>query len=86
MLAVLGLQEVTMTERVVTHTRGAALLRAWLDGQGLSQADLARRCGVGEASVCRWLRGTRRPGLDLAIAVEQLTDGAVPAASWVASC
>jgi len=29
--------------------------------------------------------GTKRPSLDLAVRIERLTDGAVPATSWVPS-
>jgi transcriptional regulator with XRE-family HTH domain len=58
-------------------------LSRWLDAQGMSRYELAARLDIARPHVDRICRGVRRPSLELAIAIEKLTDGAVPAASWI---
>ncbi len=48
-----------------------------------SQSDIAMKFGISQAYLSQILSGKRRPSLDLAIRIERLTDGAVPATSWV---
>jgi DNA-binding XRE family transcriptional regulator len=50
---------------------------------GLSQRELARRLGVDPSIVSRLLNGQMRPGLELAVRIQRLTDGRVVASSWV---
>ena len=50
---------------------------------GLSQRELAKRLGVDPSIVSRLLNGQMRPGLELAVRIQRLTDGRVVASSWV---
>lgn len=61
---------------------GPALLSAYLKSKSLSRAEFAGLVGADRQRVWRWVRGDRGPGLDFALAIESVTDGAVPAASW----
>jgi transcriptional regulator with XRE-family HTH domain len=65
-----------------------------MHAQRMTRADLARalgcvlRAGPREgaadvARVARLLSGERGPALALALAIERLTEGAVPAGAWV---
>ena len=55
----------------MTHTAGEAL-RAWREGQGLSQVDLAGRLGISQSMVSYLERGTLLPVRTLAIALEDM--------------
>ena len=57
-------------------------LSRWLDSAGMSRDALSERLGVGRTYVDKMCRGERRPSLDLAVAIEKLTDGAVPVSVW----
>lgn len=58
-------------------------LAAWLDANpNLSRAELARQLGVVPPYVSLMAAGERRPGLDLAFLLEDISKGAVPARSW----
>ena len=46
------------------------------------QSKIAKALGVREATVSAWKAGGR-PRLHLALALERMTDGAVPVSSWV---
>ena len=50
---------------------------------GLSQRELAKRLGVDPSIVSRLMNGQMRPGLELAVRIQRLTDGRVVASSWV---
>ncbi|GLS87710.1 hypothetical protein GCM10010873_26840 [Cypionkella aquatica] len=43
----------------------------------------AKRIGVSKSYLSDLLNGNRQPGLDVAVRIERLTQGAVPATSWV---
>jgi hypothetical protein len=65
---------------------GAELLRAYLedDSQGKRGPTwLAPRLACSPDAIWHWISGRRSPELRLALALEQVTGGAVPAASWV---
>ena len=47
-----------------------------------TQSKIAKALGVREATVSAWKAGGR-PRLHLALALERMTDGAVPVSSWV---
>ena len=64
-------------------TVGAALLRAWLDDEDLSQAELARRAGVDPGLICRYLSGEMKPELKNALAIEEATGGVVAPKTWL---
>jgi DNA-binding XRE family transcriptional regulator len=55
----------------------------WLAEHGLNRDDVARRLGVNRRHVDHLAREDRRPSLELAIKIEQLTRGEIPAAYFV---
>lgn len=58
-------------------------LGRWVDERsGRTREQVAKALGIEKPSIDRLCRGGRRPSLDLAIKIERLTEGAVPAASW----
>ena len=58
-------------------------LGSWVDGSGLTRIEVARRLGITRQYLDRLTNGTRRPDLELAVRVEDLTDGQVPVRSWL---
>lgn len=40
-------------------------IKKLMEKQGITQRDLAKMIGVTEASVSRWMRGTRTPDIDI---------------------
>ncbi len=57
-------------------------LSKWIDRAGLTREEFAAQLGISRPHVDRLCRGVRRPGLDLAMKIEQLTKGVVSAAAW----
>lgn len=57
-------------------------LAAHLATAGITQAAFARRVGTAQSVISRLSRGTIKPGLQLAIRIEQETAGAVPVEAW----
>jgi transcriptional regulator with XRE-family HTH domain len=68
---------------------GRDLLLKFLEDRKLSQADFSRLSGITTGMVCHYLTDDaekrRRPGLEHAHAIERVTDGRVPAESWISS-
>lgn len=63
---------------------GPSLLREWLYERELTRVWLARRLRLSSgARVSQWCHGWRTPSLLLACAIQTLTDGDVPACSWI---
>jgi transcriptional regulator with XRE-family HTH domain len=60
-------------------------LRPYLDENGISPAEFARRIRVELASVHRYLNGERIPRLDILERIVHATDGAVQANDFFAS-
>lgn len=54
----------------------------YLSLRGISFSDMARRLGVEDSTVLRWCSQARLPGVRWANAIEEATDGEVPASSW----
>jgi len=50
---------------------------------GVQQAEMARRIGVSREMVRLLVDGRANPGLEVAIRIEQITLGKVPAAAWI---
>jgi plasmid maintenance system antidote protein VapI len=50
---------------------------------GGKQRDLAEAFGISQPHLSLLLAGKKRPSLELAVRIEQMTGGAVPATSWV---
>ena len=48
----------------------------------LSVELVAKRRGVAPSTVYRWMNGTAKISAEDALAIEQMTDGAVPVESW----
>lgn len=59
-------------------------LGKYLKEAGASQKAFAEMIGVDPSVVSRFVARTARPGLDLAVKIEDATGGAVTARSWVA--
>lgn len=55
----------------------------WIDAKGWTREKTAERLGIKLAMVNALCRGTRRPSLELAFEIQDLTDGAVSARSWL---
>lgn len=63
-------------------------LKAWrestkrADGKSLSQAEVAKLAGCTQAMWGCLESGEKQPGVNLALAVESLTEGAIPVEAW----
>jgi len=62
--------------------RGPELLRAWRSRKGVSQAWVGERLGRSQAFVSMLETGQCGVGLDVALDLEELSEGEVPASSW----
>ncbi|KPU83721.1 hypothetical protein JI58_07875 [Marinosulfonomonas sp. PRT-SC04] len=60
-----------------------AKLNKYLEAAKLGQAVFSESIGVTQATVSRLARGKMVPSLELALAIEVVTNGAVPVSSWV---
>lgn len=58
-------------------------LLTYLANTKTKQSVLAASVGVSRGYLSELVGGTKRPSLELAVAIERATDGAVPATSWV---
>lgn len=58
-------------------------LQSYLDQANLRQSEFAALVGASQATISKLARGAVQPGLDLAVAIERATAGAVLATSWV---
>lgn len=56
-------------------------IRDYMTQHGISQKALAERIGTSQAHVCRLASGAL-PSLQLAIRIEEVTEGHVPVGSW----
>lgn len=68
-----------------THRPGRDLLGAFIKERDLSLSGFAAQVETHSAHLGRLISGERSPGLELALAIEKVTGGAVPASSWVES-
>lgn len=64
---------------------GQRLLRSYLSNRGQTQSDLAEELGCSRPLVTQWLGGHQRPSARMATILEAVSDGAVPAVSWVSA-
>jgi DNA-binding XRE family transcriptional regulator len=60
-------------------------LSQWIDASEMTREEAAEKLGVNRTHLDMLCRGARKPGLALALAIENLTNGAIPPASWVGS-
>lgn len=64
-------------------TKGAKLLRQYLDAQGLSIPAFADRHDFCRIQIQRAIKGERKKiSVDFALAIQRATGGAVPMAAW----
>lgn len=61
---------------------GSELLKGWLEENEVSYAQFAKMADCCKATVGHLRNGHLRPGLDLAVRIERVTKGDVPATSW----
>ena len=61
-------------------TKGQTLLAAIMARENLTQSDVARRLDVKQATVCRWVAGTRTPERDAATRFQ--TEFDIPISAW----
>ena len=59
-------------------------LQTYLKAHGISQEAFARKVGVTQPSVHRWLTGSAQPSKRIMLVIERETSGAVPVLSWFA--
>jgi len=57
-------------------------MRMFLKAHGLTQREAAAKLDISRPHLAQIVSGAKRPGLDLALRIERLTDGAVPVSSW----
>lgn len=61
---------------------GRELYIKWLEDTGRKGVWVAQKVGTSEARASTWRSGQTRPSIEMAVALEQLSDGAVPASAW----
>ncbi|WP_437679960.1 helix-turn-helix transcriptional regulator [Sorangium sp. So ce131] len=64
--------------------RAPELLYEWRLRAGLTQADAGNRVDVAQSTWSDWEAGRKSPGVAQAVALERLTEGHVPVATWPA--
>lgn len=62
-------------------TAGRARLRAWIERSKVKDYEAAALLTVHPVMLSQWLSGTRTPGLDSAVKIEQITG--IPVGSWL---
>lgn len=60
-------------------------LTDWLEKTGTSRAEFARQCEYDPSNLTKLLRGAVKPSLKVAVKIEALTEGNVPASGWVSA-
>ena len=64
-------------------TKARAALVEWMRVTGMSQNEMSRRTGIAQTTIGRWCRGDHRPSIKAALAIQDLTYGAVRLTDWV---
>ena len=62
--------------------RGGGELKAWLNLHGETQRDFAKRVRVTPGMMSHLILGRSSPGGDLALRIEEATDGAIKSDRW----
>lgn len=60
------------------------MLREYIERRNVDRREFAATLGISRGFLSLLESGKRSPGLDLAVRIERMTAGAVPASSWVA--
>jgi len=63
--------------------RSETKLSKWIDSKKLSRDDVAATLGIGRTYLDKLCRAISRPSLELAVEIEKVTQGAVPASDWL---
>jgi hypothetical protein len=58
-------------------------LSRWIDSQTLTRDALATRLAIQRTYLDKLCRAESRPSLELAVEIEKMTRGAVPASDWL---
>ena len=58
-------------------------LKEHMKKRGLTQVEFARRLGISQPSLARYISGKQRPSLEVAAKIEMETSGCVKAVHWV---
>ena len=58
-------------------------LGVWVDEHGWTRQQLADELGITLSGAARLCSGERRPSLETAIQIEDLTEGAIPVRYWL---
>lgn len=65
-------------------SRGARSLRDWREAKKLTQRDLCKLLGdIDVARLSSFENGRQRPGLPMAVKIQEVTRGVVKAVSWM---
>jgi transcriptional regulator with XRE-family HTH domain len=64
--------------------KGSELLVKHLEDSKTSQTDFAQKAGLLASMISHYCNGSRRPGLDAALAIDKASGGKVPASTWSA--
>lgn len=67
----------------MTLTKGAQLFRDWMQREKLSQREVAQSLGWDSTYVSAIVNGRRRPQLNNAFKIQELTKSNVPVDSWI---
>lgn len=59
------------------------LLKEWIAKAEIANAEAARRVGYDRSNFHRILAGTAKPTMELAHAIDTMTQGEVPMSAWV---
>lgn len=68
---------------VKNRPKGETLLAAWMEAQGMSVNRFKKMLGCHERTVRLWRDGRILPSLPYAYFIDEMTQGAVPVASWL---
>ena len=58
-------------------------LQHYLDATGTRQSAMAALLGISRGYMSQMVSGLKLPSLDLAVRIERITNGAVPASAWI---
>lgn len=58
-------------------------LKKWMTKERVSQSELARRTGIDQSLLCKYLKQKRRPSADNIKAIRDVTGGAVDLDDWI---
>lgn len=67
----------------ISHNMTMVSLKSYLDESKIPQGKFADAVGCTQSMISQLLTGRKKPGLDLAYAIERETAGQVPVTSWV---